>query len=169
MAAGGENRWPYLGRNRWPLTLLANSHGEKLVDLVFYLRRRRYVTSHGVGLLLRLAGLEGTYAVTLTALGAIYSTPGTRPARSPGSCSGRLPSVSGVLEAGERTTACVEQSGSPRPSASAPRSALAPWVSDASELEPRRGRHHRRSACVYRRDDLLDVYSLQVDARGAEV
>jgi len=22
MAAGGENRWPYLGRNRWPLTLL---------------------------------------------------------------------------------------------------------------------------------------------------
>jgi hypothetical protein len=21
MAAGGENRWPYLGRNRWPLTL----------------------------------------------------------------------------------------------------------------------------------------------------
>ena len=20
MAAGGENRWPYLGRNRWPLT-----------------------------------------------------------------------------------------------------------------------------------------------------
>jgi hypothetical protein len=22
MAAGGENRWPYLGRNRWPLTAL---------------------------------------------------------------------------------------------------------------------------------------------------
>jgi hypothetical protein len=22
MAAGGENRWPYLGRNRWPLTLV---------------------------------------------------------------------------------------------------------------------------------------------------
>ncbi len=21
MAAGGENRWPYMGRNRWPLTL----------------------------------------------------------------------------------------------------------------------------------------------------
>ncbi len=23
MAAGGENRWPYLGRNRWPLTYRA--------------------------------------------------------------------------------------------------------------------------------------------------
>ena len=23
MAAGGENRWPYLGRNRWPLTAVA--------------------------------------------------------------------------------------------------------------------------------------------------
>jgi hypothetical protein len=22
MAAGGENRWPYLGRNRWPLTVM---------------------------------------------------------------------------------------------------------------------------------------------------
>ena len=57
--------------------VLADPDGEQLVDLVFYLRRRRYGTSHGVGLLLRLAGLEGTYAVTLTALGAIYSSWGT--------------------------------------------------------------------------------------------
>ena len=28
MAAGGENRWPYLGRNRWPLTSLWGPAGE---------------------------------------------------------------------------------------------------------------------------------------------
>jgi hypothetical protein len=38
-----------------------------LSPLLFHLRRRRYGTSHGVGLLHRLAGLEGTYAVALTA------------------------------------------------------------------------------------------------------
>jgi hypothetical protein len=27
MAAGGENRWPYLGRNRWPLTFTNNGPG----------------------------------------------------------------------------------------------------------------------------------------------
>jgi hypothetical protein len=32
-----------------------------------YLRRSRYGASHGVGLLHRLAGLEGTYAVVSTA------------------------------------------------------------------------------------------------------
>src|SRR5437588_1679714 len=40
---------------------------QKLVDLRLYLRRRRYGASHGVGLLHRLPGLEGTYAVALTA------------------------------------------------------------------------------------------------------
>jgi hypothetical protein len=40
---------------------------KQLVDLGLYLRRRRYGASHGVGLLHRLAGLEGTYAVVLTA------------------------------------------------------------------------------------------------------
>src|SRR5437764_4036377 len=40
---------------------------EQLVDARLYLRRRRYRASHGVGLLRRLAGLEGTYAVALTA------------------------------------------------------------------------------------------------------
>src|SRR5689334_16641934 len=33
----------------------------------FYLRRRRYGASHGVGLHHRLPGLEGTYAVATTA------------------------------------------------------------------------------------------------------
>src|SRR5581483_7288588 len=37
------------------------------VDISLYLRRQRYGASHGVGLLHRLAGLEGTYAVSLTA------------------------------------------------------------------------------------------------------
>jgi hypothetical protein len=40
---------------------------EQLVDLSLYLRRRRYGASHGVGLLHRLAGLEETYAVSMTA------------------------------------------------------------------------------------------------------
>src|SRR5204863_4123438 len=40
---------------------------QHLLDPGFNLRRRRYGTSHGVGLLHRLAGLEGTYAVVLTA------------------------------------------------------------------------------------------------------
>jgi hypothetical protein len=39
-------------------------------DLLFDLRRRRYGTSHGVGLLqLVFSGLEGTYAVASTAPG----------------------------------------------------------------------------------------------------
>jgi hypothetical protein len=41
--------------------------GHQLVDARLYLRRRRYGASHGVGLLHRLPGLEGTYAVSLTA------------------------------------------------------------------------------------------------------
>src|SRR5205807_10335083 len=40
---------------------------KQLVDARLYLRRWRYGASHGVGLLHRLAGLEGTYAVSLTA------------------------------------------------------------------------------------------------------
>jgi hypothetical protein len=50
--------------------VLADPHGKQLVDLLLDLRRRRYGTSHGVGLLqLSLVGLEGTYAVALTAPG----------------------------------------------------------------------------------------------------
>jgi hypothetical protein len=48
--------------------VLTDSDREQRVDLLLDLRRRRYGTSHGVGLLHRLAGLEGTYAVALTAL-----------------------------------------------------------------------------------------------------
>src|SRR5665811_2480421 len=40
---------------------------QQLVDARLYLRRRRYGASHGVGLLHRLPGLEGTYAVAMTA------------------------------------------------------------------------------------------------------
>ena len=47
--------------------VLPNADGQQLVDLSFDLRRRRYGTSHGVGLLHRLPGLEGTYAVASTA------------------------------------------------------------------------------------------------------
>jgi hypothetical protein len=43
------------------------------VDLSLYLRRRRYGASHGVGLLLRLAGLEGTYAVSPTAPAQLFT------------------------------------------------------------------------------------------------
>jgi hypothetical protein len=48
--------------------VLADPDGEQLVDLRFDLRRRRYGTSHGVGPpSIVLSGLEGTYAVALTA------------------------------------------------------------------------------------------------------
>ena len=48
--------------------VIADPHGEQLVDLLLDLRRRRYGTSHGVGPpSIVLAGLEGTYAVALTA------------------------------------------------------------------------------------------------------
>src|ERR671925_565948 len=48
--------------------VLADPHGEQPVDLFFDLRRRRYGTSHGVGPpSIVLSGLEGTYAVALTA------------------------------------------------------------------------------------------------------
>ena len=59
---------------------------EQLVDLSLYLRRRRYGASHGVGLLHRLPGLEGTYAVaTDSTRTRIYSSSETRPALTPGS------------------------------------------------------------------------------------
>jgi hypothetical protein len=48
--------------------VLADPHGKQLVDLRLDLRRRRYGTSHGVGPpSIVLSGLEGTYAVVLTA------------------------------------------------------------------------------------------------------
>src|SRR6516164_130934 len=50
-----------------PLRVIDHALREQLVDLSLYLRRRRYGASHGVGLLHRLPGLEGTYAVALTA------------------------------------------------------------------------------------------------------
>src|SRR5205823_12616048 len=45
-------------RQRFP-RILTDSHGEQLIDLVLDLRRRRYGTSHGVGLLLRLYRTRG--------------------------------------------------------------------------------------------------------------
>ena len=54
-------------RQRLP-GVLTHPHGKQLVDLLLDLRRRRYGTSHGVGLLqLSFTGLEGTYAVALMA------------------------------------------------------------------------------------------------------
>ena len=52
---------------------------QQLVDARLYLRRRRYGASHGVGLLHRLPGLEGTYAVALTAPDSSYSSCWTQP------------------------------------------------------------------------------------------
>jgi hypothetical protein len=48
--SGAELREPRERLSR----VLTNPHGEQLVDLIFNLRRRRYGTSHGVGLLHRL-------------------------------------------------------------------------------------------------------------------
>src|SRR5262249_32853684 len=55
--------------------VLADPHGQQVLDLLFNLRRRRYGTSHGVGLLHRLPGPEGTYAVALTAPPALFTAP----------------------------------------------------------------------------------------------
>ena len=64
--------------------VLAHTHRQHVLDPSFYLRRRRYRTFHGVGLLHRLAGLEGTYAVALTAP-ALFTAPLRRdPALGPG-------------------------------------------------------------------------------------
>jgi hypothetical protein len=52
-----------------PARVIADPHGQQSVDPSLDLRRRRYGTSHGVGLLHSLGGLEGTYAVALTAPG----------------------------------------------------------------------------------------------------
>jgi hypothetical protein len=49
------------------LRVIDHAATEQLVDLSLYHRRRRYRASHGVGLLHRLAGPEGTYAASLTA------------------------------------------------------------------------------------------------------
>ncbi len=49
------------------LRIIDQPFGQQLIDARLYLRRRRYGASHGVGLLHRLTGLEGTYAVLLTA------------------------------------------------------------------------------------------------------
>src|SRR3954467_10838235 len=47
--------------------MLTHPDSQQPVDLGLDLRRRRYGTSHGVGLLHCLGGREGTYAVALTA------------------------------------------------------------------------------------------------------
>src|SRR5262249_5147832 len=65
-----------------PLRVIDHPLPQQLLDTRLYLRRWRYGASHGVGLLHRLAGLEGTYAVALTAPARIYSSSGTRPRRS---------------------------------------------------------------------------------------
>ena len=49
------------------LRILDTAPRQQLLDARLYLRRWRYGASHGVGLLHRLAGLEGTYAVVSTA------------------------------------------------------------------------------------------------------
>src|SRR5215207_66541 len=68
--------------------VLADHHSKQPVDLLLDLRRRRYGTSHGVGLLHRLAGLEGTYAVALTAPGP-FTAPLRRDRRAMGCRFGR--------------------------------------------------------------------------------
>jgi hypothetical protein len=55
-------------------------HSEQLIDPVFYLRRRGTVRLTAYASFFVFAGLEGTYAVTSTATGAIYSSYETRPA-----------------------------------------------------------------------------------------
>src|SRR3954447_17889511 len=62
------NRAPELRRPRQRRArVLANPDGQQPIDLSLELRRRRYGASHGVGLLHRLPGLEGTYAALSTA------------------------------------------------------------------------------------------------------
>src|SRR3954452_25411445 len=62
------NRAPELRRPRQRRArVLANPDGQQPIDLSLELRRRRYGASHGVGLLHRLPGLEGTYATLSTA------------------------------------------------------------------------------------------------------
>src|SRR3954471_9912634 len=62
------NRAPELRRPRQRRArVLANPDGQHPIDLSLELRRRRYGASHGVGLLHRLPGLEGTYAALSTA------------------------------------------------------------------------------------------------------
>ena len=58
---------------------------QHVLDPSFDLRRRRYGTSHGVGRLPRLAGLEGTYAVALTAP-ALFTALLRRDPAEPGGC-----------------------------------------------------------------------------------
>src|SRR4029453_3743571 len=61
-------------RQRLP-RVLADPHGQQLVDLRLDLRRRRYGTSHGVGPpSIVFAGRAGTYAVALTAP-ALFGSP----------------------------------------------------------------------------------------------
>jgi hypothetical protein len=60
-------RAPNLASSDNDSRILTHPHRQHPLDPSLYLRRQRYRASHGVGLLHRLAGLEGTYAVALTA------------------------------------------------------------------------------------------------------
>src|SRR4030095_4953180 len=63
--------------------ILTTPDGQQLVDLSFELRRRRYGASHGVGLLHRLPGLEGTYAALSTAPALLTAALRRHPRRVP--------------------------------------------------------------------------------------
>jgi hypothetical protein len=71
-----------INRQRLP-RVLTHPHGEQLVYPSLDLRRRRYGTSHGVGPpSIVFAGLEGTYAVALTAPAPFTALLGRHPPRS---------------------------------------------------------------------------------------
>ena len=102
------------------LRIIDQPPGQQLVDARLYLRRWRYRASHGVGLLHRLAGLEGTYAVALTAPGTYLqqfwdATPRGRrePSSSPGPRTQRTASGSAHRRSSASSTpdGCKRRSG----------------------------------------------------------
>jgi hypothetical protein len=85
-------------------------------------------------------------------------------------CSGRTPSASSTPGSRWATTASWSKAaGRSRCPRHERRRRSRSGRRDASELKAGRRRHHWCSACVDRRDDLLDVDPLQVDAGRAEV
>lgn len=129
-----------------------NPPGHQLVDARLYLRRLRYGASHGVGLLHRLPGLEGTYAVVLTAPSTHYSSSETQPVARSFPASRSLLGASGGGRFADSSRSCKHSVLATLAASkhAAPRAEVAAIAHCCASMERRRQSSPRRRLLLHR-------------------